>query len=105
MRANNDDMLLCPGGHLNEIAKGPRTVGAAEVIRRVRRLGVLSSPNSGLDLLLLVRNGAARAKSDSEAKNLLPVLAGTVQEVLQYLDLSEFWGRWASSRLVSQGPR
>ncbi|WP_413757216.1 hypothetical protein [Streptomyces sp. MMBL 11-3] len=92
----NEDMLLHFGGHLTVPEEKVRTVGAKDAIARLRRIGVLE-PNTQLDLLIALRNGAAHAAPNSTlAKGMISPLARTIETLLGDLGkpLDEFWERW-----------
>ncbi|MEU1863692.1 hypothetical protein [Streptomyces gardneri] len=94
MKQGNPDLLLYFGGHLDAPEK-IRTVGAFDAIKRLRKLDVLG-PGETLDKLIELRNGTAHASVDDEAKALLPVLAESLETLLEHLELpvDEFWGDW-----------
>ncbi|MFD7858577.1 hypothetical protein ACFV6B_30495 [Streptomyces microflavus] len=97
-RNGNPDMLLYLCGDLEMEIDQVRTVGAKDAIKRLRRLSVLG-PDSQLDLLIEIRNGAAHTSTGDKAKSHLPTLAVHIGALLQDLGLSElaFWGRWTSA--------
>lgn len=100
MRNNNTDMLLYFGGDLDEIGLDKvRTVGAKEAVGRLRRMKILL-PDSDLDLLIELRNGAAHTSPDSTvAKGMISPLARTIETLLNELGkpLDEFWERWTDA--------
>jgi hypothetical protein len=90
------EMLFHLGGH--RAAGKVRTIGAAEALARLRTLDVLGADKQ-LDLLIDVRNGVAHTTSAEQAKSLMPVLAQTVETLLEDVDspLESFWGRWTTT--------
>jgi hypothetical protein len=72
-----------------------KQASAAEVISRLRALGVLSSDDM-LDQLRKLRNSVAHAKGTAITEDLLPTFARTVEILLEHVGESEeqFWGTW-----------
>ncbi|MDT0478061.1 hypothetical protein RM863_38700 [Streptomyces sp. DSM 41014] len=98
MNRGNPDLLLYFGGHLEMDADKVRTVGAADAIKRLRKLGLLpQSPQ--IDRLIELRNGTAHTSGGDEAKSLLPPLAEGVAALLNEISvpITEFWGHWSSA--------
>ncbi|GAA3370031.1 hypothetical protein GCM10020367_15040 [Streptomyces sannanensis] len=99
IRNNSADVVLHLGGHLPMDEEKVRTVGAMEAIKRLRKIGVLQ-PDSQLDLLIEMRNGAAHTSPDSTlAKAMISPLARTVETLLDDLGkpLDTFWERWTEA--------
>lgn len=99
IRNNSADMMMHLGGHLPLSEEKVRTVGATEVIKRLRKIGVLKA-DTDLDLLIEMRNGAAHAAPDSTlAKGMISPLARTIETLLGDLSkpLDEFWERWTKA--------
>jgi hypothetical protein len=99
IRNNSADMVLHLGGHLQVDEERVRTVGAMEAIKRLRKIDVLQ-PDSQLDLLIEMRNGAAHTAPDSNlAKGMISPLARTVETLLTDLGrpLDAFWERWTDA--------
>lgn len=95
----NADMLMYLGGHLSLDEDKVRTVGSKDAIARLRKLDVLK-PDSQLDLLIEMRNGAAHAAPDSaKAKGMISPLARAIETLLNDLakPLAEFWERWTDA--------
>ncbi|MET7761699.1 hypothetical protein ABZS71_06545 [Streptomyces sp. NPDC005393] len=95
----NEDMLMYLGGHFQVAEDKVRTVGAKEAIARLRKIGVLQA-DPQLDLLILMRNGAAHASPDSaEAKGMISPLTQTIETLLHHLGkpLGTFWDRWTQA--------
>ncbi|MEU8737028.1 hypothetical protein ACFYPK_00470 [Streptomyces halstedii] len=99
IRNNSADMVMYLGGHVQMAEEKIRTVGAAEAIKRLRKIGVLQ-PDADLDTLIEMRNGAAHAAPDSTlAKRMISPLARTIETLLDSVSrpLDEFWGRWTQA--------
>jgi hypothetical protein len=99
IRNNSADMVMHLGGHIQVDEAKVRTVGAAEAIKRLQKIGVLEK-DPQLDLLIEMRNGAAHASPDSTlAKGMISPLAQTVETLLNVLGkpLNEFWERWTDA--------
>lgn len=97
---NNLDMLFHFAG-VQESDK-VRTVGAAEAIARLRRLGIIL-PDLQLDALIELRNGVAHSTGSELALGLLPAFVKTIDSLLACADYdpTDFWGRWTDTvRLV-----
>ncbi|WAU78516.1 hypothetical protein O1Q96_01430 (plasmid) [Streptomyces sp. Qhu-G9] len=95
----NADTMLYLGGHLKMDEDKVRTVGAKDAIVLLRKIGVLQ-PDSQLDLLIAMRNGAAHAAPDSaKAKGMISPLARTIETLLSDLGkpLDAFWERWTKA--------
>jgi hypothetical protein len=96
IRGGNADMVMYLGGHLHLDEEKVRTVGAAEAVKRLRKMGVLQA-DTDLDKLIEMRNGAVHATPDSTmAKGMIAPLARTIKTLLDEVSrpLDEFWGRW-----------
>ncbi|MFE7762926.1 hypothetical protein [Streptomyces sp. NPDC057438] len=99
IRNNSADMVMHLGGHVQLNEEKVRTVGAMEAIKRLRKIGVLK-PDTDLDLLIEMRNGAAHAAPDSTlAKGMISPLARTIETLLDDLGkpLIDFWERWTEA--------
>ncbi|GAQ61431.1 MULTISPECIES: hypothetical protein [Streptomyces] len=95
----NTDTTLYLGGHLQMDEDKVRTIGARDSVVLLRKIGVLQ-PDSQLDLLIAMRNGAAHAAPDSaKAKGMISPLARTIETLLGDLGkpLDEFWERWTDA--------
>jgi hypothetical protein len=95
----NTDTTLYLGGHLQMDEDKVRTVGARDAVVLLRKIGVLQ-PDSQLDLLIAMRNGAAHAAPDSsKAKGMISPLARTIETLLGDLGkpLDAFWERWTKA--------
>ncbi|WP_448319220.1 hypothetical protein [Streptomyces sp. CO7] len=101
----NADLLMYFGGHM-EKPKKVFTVGAAEAIKRLRRLQVLGSSEK-LDELIELRNGTAHASVGDEAKSLLPFMAEALSTLLDHLgeSVERFWGDWHETVKVAVDKR
>ncbi|MFJ3359587.1 hypothetical protein [Streptomyces anthocyanicus] len=98
IRNNSADVIMHLGGHAQLNAEKIRTVSATEAIKRLRKMGVLQ-PDTDLDLLIEVRNGAVHAAPDSTlAKGMISPLARTIETLLEDISwpLDDFWGRWTN---------
>ncbi|MFF3989094.1 hypothetical protein ACFY0B_31475 [Streptomyces sp. NPDC001797] len=99
IRNNSADMVMHLGGHVQLDEEKVRTVGATEAIKRLRKIGLLK-PDTDLDLLIEMRNGAAHAARDSTlAKGMISPLARTIETLLGDLGkaLDAFWERWTNA--------
>ncbi|MEU6159054.1 hypothetical protein [Streptomyces sp. NPDC047130] len=97
LNKGNPDLLLYFGGHLEMDVEKVRTVGAADAIKRLRKLGTLP-PGPRLDKLIDLRNGTAHAGGGDGAKTLLPAFAESTALLLMEIavPVAGFWGRWSS---------
>ncbi|MEU8782963.1 hypothetical protein [Streptomyces sp. NPDC048637] len=92
-------MVMHLGGHVQLGEEKVRTVGAAEAIKRLRKIGVLKT-DTDLDLLIEMRNGAVHAVPDSTlAKGMISPLARTIETLLSDVSrpLDDFWERWTKA--------
>lgn len=99
IRSNSADMVMYLGGHIQVAEAKVRTVGAAEAIKRLRKIGVLQ-PDSQLDLLIEMRNGAVHTSPDSGlAKGMISPFARTIETLLNDLGrpMVEYWERWTDT--------
>lgn len=96
---NNESALLKLANDQPDIrAKGIRTIGLKSVLRRVGEVtGALSVPQSRLDRMADVRNGAVHVGSGEESRLVLLDCLAVIDEFLARLELEqrEFYGSYA----------
>ncbi|TJZ93210.1 hypothetical protein [Actinacidiphila oryziradicis] len=96
MKGSDDTLFHLTG--VREAAK-VRTIGAAQSITRLRKMGRLPIKDDDLDELIELRNGVAHLIPDNDDSfDGLAVFARTTRQLLAGLSVTEvdFWGIWAS---------
>nr|BFD83581.1 hypothetical protein StreXyl84_29820 [Streptomyces sp. Xyl84] len=94
MKGNDETLLHLTG--VRETAR-VRTIGAAQSIDRLRKIGYLSSKGDDLDELIELRNGVAHlAEGGRGSFDGLTAFARTTKELLRRLTVTheEYWGVW-----------